>query len=159
MKENNSSYRHCASFGKRIEYYLISKMLKEGIDVYIPMIDDDAVDAVVKRGDGKYVEVQIKSRSKDVACGAAALFSAIPHEYRKNYWFIFYSERLESIWIMSSAEFIQESNLNKNGKNTGKRSIKFNGKKCGKEYCKEKYKKYQVNNFDRIKNEDANKCL
>ena len=41
-------------------------MLKEGLDVYIPMVDDDAIDAVVKRPDGKYVEIQIKARSKDV---------------------------------------------------------------------------------------------
>lgn len=58
------------------------------------------------------------------------------------------------MWILSSAEFIEEANQNKKGKNIGKRSIWFNGMKGGKEYSKDKYKKYQVNNFDRIKNED-----
>lgn len=82
-------------------------MLKEGLDVYIPMVDDDAVDVVIKRSDGKYVEVQIKARSKEVAKGNAALFAAISHEHRENYWFVFYSERLDSMWIMSSSEFIK----------------------------------------------------
>lgn len=148
------SYRHCASFGKRIEHYLIGKMLKEGLDVYIPMVDDDAIDAVIKRPDGKYVEIQIKARSKDVGEGDAALFAAIPHEHRENYWFVFYSERLDAMWIMSSGEFILESNQNKKGKNIGKRSIWFNGCRKGEEYCYEKYDKYKATAFDRIINED-----
>ena len=43
----DKSYRHKASFGKRIEHYLIGQMLKEGLDVYIPMIDDDGEDVAV----------------------------------------------------------------------------------------------------------------
>ena len=103
-------------------------MLKEGLDIYVPMVDDDAIDAVVKKQDGSFVEIQIKARSKEVTFGDAALFAAIPHEYRKNYWFIFYSERMDKMWIMSSKEFIENSHQNKQGKNTGKRVIWFNGK-------------------------------
>ncbi|MDR1460811.1 MAG: hypothetical protein LBI78_04130 [Campylobacteraceae bacterium] len=88
-------FRHSAGFGKRIEYYVVSLMLKEGLDIFLPMIDDDAIDAVVKRPDGKYIEVQIKARSKDVKFGDAALFAGIEHEYRENYWFVFYSERID----------------------------------------------------------------
>lgn len=150
----DKSYRYCASFGKRIEHYLIGQMLKEGLDVYIPMVDDDAIDAVVKRPDGKYVEIQIKARSKDVGFGDAALFAAIPHEHRDNYWFVFYSERLDSMWIMSSKEFIEESVQNKSGKNVGKRSIWFNGRKNDEEYCHEKYDKYKCTTFERIKKEE-----
>ncbi|MBR4582487.1 MAG: hypothetical protein IKO34_01605 [Bacteroidales bacterium] len=129
-------------------------MLKEGLDVYIPMVDDDAIDAVVKRPNGKYVEIQIKARSKDVGFGDAALFAAIPHEHRENYWFVFYSERLDSMWIMSSAEFLRESNQNKRGKNVGKHSICFNGRKKDKEYCKERFNTYKCSSFTRILNED-----
>lgn len=91
------SFRHSAAFGKRIEYYIVGLMLKQGLDVYMPLVDDDAIDAVVKRPDGHFVEVQIKARSKTVAFGHAALFAALPHEYRRNYWFVFYSERLDKI--------------------------------------------------------------
>ena len=83
-------------------------MLKEGIDVYVPLVDDHAVDAIIKRHDGTTALVQIKARSKDVVWGDAALFAAIPHdELRLNYWFVFYSERLDLTWIMTSAEFIE----------------------------------------------------
>jgi hypothetical protein len=45
-------FRHAAGFGKRIEYWVIGKMLKEGMDVYVPLVDDHAVDAIVKRSNG-----------------------------------------------------------------------------------------------------------
>jgi hypothetical protein len=152
-------FRHSAGFGKRIEYYVISLMLKDGLDVFLPMVDDDAIDAVIKKPDGKYVEIQIKARSKDITFGDAALFAAIEHEYRENYWFVFFSEKIgNTILIMSSKEFIKEADQNKTGKNKGKRSIWFNGrnKKENKEFIKQKFQKYVVTDFNRILNEDPN---
>jgi hypothetical protein len=150
-------FRHSAGFGKRIEYWIIGLMLKEGLDVYMPLVDDDAIDAVVRRADGSFVTVQIKARSKDVIAGDATLFAAIPHELRENYWFVFYSERLNLTWIMTSEEFIKEAVQNKTGKNVGKRSIWFNGRKKDKdsgqsvEYCKKQFEKYLVKDFSKLK--------
>lgn len=134
-------------------------MLKEGLDVYLPLVDDHAVDAVVKRPDGRFVEVQIKARSKDVNFGDAALFAALTHEPRKNYWFVFYSERMDRIWILSSNEFLKESHQNKEGKSAGKRSIWFNGKstKAQIEHVKPQFEKYVAINFHRIQDEDPDK--
>ena len=120
------SYRHSAGFGKRMEYRIIGKMLMEGLDCYVPLVDDHGVDCVIKRGDGTYIEVQIKARSREVAEGDAALFSAISHERKENFYFVFYSERLDLTWILSSEEFLKECVTNKTGKNAGKRSIWFN---------------------------------
>lgn len=151
------SFRHNAGFGKRIEYWIIGRMLKEGIDVYVPLVDDDAIDAVIRRKDGSFITVQIKARSTDVIDGDAALFAAIPHELRDNYWFVFYSERMSMTWIMSSEEFITESVQNRTGKNKGKRSIWLNGRKRDKltgksvEYCKKQYEKYIAEDFHRLK--------
>ena len=145
------TYRHTAGFGKRMEYWIIGRMLKEGLDVYVPLVDDDAIDAVVRRADGSFVTVQIKARSKDVIPGDAALFAAIPHELRDNYYFVFYSERMDTTWIMSSDEFIHDADQNKTGKNEGKRSIWFNGKKKGVEYCKKQFEKYVARDFKRLK--------
>ncbi len=149
-------FRHTAGFGKRIEYWIIGRMLKEGLDVYVPLVDDDAIDAVVRRTDGSFITVQIKARSSDVVEGDAALFAAIPHEIRDNYWFIFYSERMDMMWIMSSDEFIKEANQNKEGKNKGKRSIWFNGRKKDKatgqtvEYCRPQFEKYIAKDFQKL---------
>jgi len=150
-------FRHSAGFGKRIEYWIIGRMLKEGFDVYVPLVDDDAIDAVIRRSNGSFITVQVKARSKSVVKGGAALFSVISHKLRKDYWFIFYSERMDMMWIMSSKEFINESVQNKSGKWKGLRSIWFNGrkteKKSGKvtEHCKPQFIKYVAKDFSRLK--------
>ncbi len=150
------SYRHTAGFGKRMEYMLIGEMLMEGLDVYVPLVDDHGVDCVIKKENGEYIEVQIKARSKDVAEGDAALFAAITHEQTKNFYFVFYSERLNKKWIMSSKEFMEECTTNKNGKNAGKHSIWFNGNRMNnktgikEEYAKRKYDKYLSEDFSKF---------
>ena len=150
------SFRHSAGFGKRMEYNLVGQMLMEGLDVYLPLVDDHGVDCVIKKEDGTFIEVQIKARSAEVAQGDAALFAAITHELTENFYFVFYSERLQMMWILSSEEFLDECVTNKTGKNAGKHSIWFNvmhtDAKTGekKEYCKESFKKYVSKNFERF---------
>ena len=43
------SHRSLAACGKRIEYWIVGQMLMEGLDVYLPLVDDDAVDALVRQ--------------------------------------------------------------------------------------------------------------
>ena len=128
------SFRHSAGFGKRMEYNLVGKMLMEGLDVYLPLVDDHGVDCVIKKEDGTFIEVQIKARSNEVKEGDAALFSVITHELTENFYFVFYSERVDdgTMWILSSEEFLKECVTNKNGKNAGKRGIWFNGRRTDK---------------------------
>jgi hypothetical protein len=150
------AFRHTAGFGKRIEYYIIGLMLKQGLDVYMPLVDDNAIDAVIKRPDGSFIEVQIKARSSDVGLGHGGLFAAITHELRHNYWFVLYVERHDSIFILSSEEFIAEAAQNKTGINAGKRSLWFNGTRTNKqtgereEYIKERYQQYLCRDFSRL---------
>lgn len=149
-------FRNSAAFGKRMEFYVVGLMLKEGLDVYLPLVDDDAIDAVVKCPDGRFVEVQIKARSNSVGFGNAGLFAALTHEYRKNYWFVFYSQRMDTIWILSSKEFIEKSRQNKGGKGAGSRTIGFNGKstRTKTEHVRPQYQKFVATNFNRILYED-----
>ena len=150
------SFRHSAGFGKRMEYNLIGKMLMEGLDVYVPLVDDHGVDCVIKKQDGTFIEVQIKARSKEVNDGDAALFAAIAHVPRTHFYFVFFSERLDMMWILSSEEFLKECVTNKNGKNKGLRTIWFNGNKIDKmtgkkkEYCKPQYEKYIATDFSQF---------
>ena len=152
------TFRHSAGFGKRMEYHLVGQMLMEGLDVYLPLVDDHGVDAVIKKEDGTFIEVQIKARSNEVKEGDAALFAAISHVFTKNFFFVFYSERVDNgtMWIMSSEEFLKECVTNKTGKNAGKRSIWFNGTRTDKkngekqEYCKKQFEKYIAHDFKRF---------
>jgi len=157
-----TTFRHAAGFGRRMEYWLIGRMLREGLDVYVPLVDDFGIDAVIRKGNNSFIEVQIKARSNDVLLGDGALFAAIRHpEPRENYYFVFHAERLSVTWIMSSSELIAQANQNKNGKNAGLRSIWFNGtkrdKKSGErlEYPKTRYDKYRDENFSRFKQAGA----
>ncbi len=92
-----------------------------------------------------------------MTAGDAALFAAIKeHKPTSNFYFVFYSERLDTMWILSSEEFLKECVTNKSGKHQGTHSIWFNGNKknpkTGKkeEYCKPKYDKYICTDFTRF---------
>lgn len=152
------TFRSRAGFGKRIEYWIIGRMLMEGMDVYVPLVDDDAIDVVVRRNDGTFSLVQIKARSADAAPNNAARFSGIEHERRDDYWFVFYSECLGCMWIMTSEEFIEEASQNRTGKHAGKRSICFSGLRRNRltgerEACyQDKWAKYRAEDFGRIRN-------
>jgi hypothetical protein len=151
-----SPFRHSAGFGRRIEYWIIGRMLKEGLDVYVPLVDDFGIDAVVRRPSGEFVECQIKARSNGVAFGDAGLFAAIRHLPRPNYFFIFYSERLDTTWIMTSEEFLRHSVVNKTGRNAGLRSLWFNGRRLDRstgeriEYVKPQWERFVAADFARI---------
>jgi hypothetical protein len=122
-------FRNAAGFGRRIEFWLIGQI---GLDVYVPLVDDFGIDAIIRKQNGDFIEVQIKARSNDVIPGDAALFAAIVHAtLRENYYFVFYSERMRLMWILSSEEFIREAVQNKTGKNVGKRGVWFNLKRKG----------------------------
>ena len=150
------SFRDFASFGKRMEYSLVGKMLMEGLDCYLPLVDDHGVDCIIKKEDGTFIEIQIKARSKTVIEGDEALFAGILHKATPNYYFVFYAERLDTMWIMSSEEFLKECVTNRSGKNAGKQSIWFNGNRRDKqsgekrEYCYPKFEKYIANDFSRF---------
>lgn len=70
---------------------------------------------------------------------------------------MFYSERLDLMWIMTSEEFVDSAVQNKTGKNAGKRSIWFNGAKVNRatgkreEYCKPQWERFLASDFSRIK--------
>lgn len=123
-----------ASFGKRIEHWIISLMLKEGMEVYVPLVDDHAVDAVVIRPDGTTALIQVKAHSEGVVPEGAAQFSVRrpePEKGRKDYWYVFYSERFDRMWIMTSEEFKKNSKPTRTGKYRGLRYIRFSGKRQG----------------------------
>ena len=103
--------------------------------------------------------MQIKARSNDVKFGSAGLFANLKHEFRTNYWFVFYSQRMDTIWIMSSKEFIEESRFNKSGKHKDKRTVALNGRntKLHLEHVKPQFAKYVVTDFSRIVTENPDK--
>jgi hypothetical protein len=140
-------------FGKHVEHHIISLMLKTGLDVFLPVIDNHGVDMVVKRPDGKFAEVQIKARSKDAKC--PAFFPDIRHKEPISYfWFVFYVGRFDAMLLLSSREFYLLSGGEKQEDKEYLRQIRFDGKVNGESCIQLKYQKYIATNFNRILEED-----
>jgi len=49
--------------GKLAEFLVFGKLIEEGADLYLPVIDT-GIDAVVRQKDGTYKEIQVKSTKK-----------------------------------------------------------------------------------------------
>ena len=142
-----TTFRHRASFGKRQEYIAIAELLKRGFDVYMPLVDDQHIDCIIRRDNNDYLDIQIKARSRDCLPGDAGRFAAmeVPHP-RKKYYFIFYSEQANCYWIFPSLKLIELASQNKKGKNAGKYHIHLTG------YSKRRNEVYPNSKFDEYKN-------
>lgn len=145
------SYRNAASFGKRQEYIAVAELLRRGFDVYMTLVDDQQIDCVIRlerdEGPPRYLDVQIKARSRDAK--NAATFAALHiRNPRQNFWFIFYSEAVGTYWIMPSEDVVRLSNENKGGKtgdgrNKGKFTIKLANFTKGGWRPRPKFRKYE----------------
>jgi len=108
------SFRSTASFGKRQEYAVISRLLNEGMYVYATLVDDQGIDCVVRKNPTTYYDIQIKARSKDCLPIDAGRFAAMTVvNPRPNYYFIFYSEQVDKSWVMPSEDLVKLANRNK----------------------------------------------
>ena len=127
------TFRSSASFGKRQEYIAVAELLRRGFDVYMTLVDDQQIDCVIRieedDGPPRYLDIQIKARSKDAQ--HAATFAAMTiRRPRKDFWFIFYSEAANTYWVMPSEDVVHHANENKGGelgegRNKGKLTIKL----------------------------------
>lgn len=152
----NKKYRDSSSFGKRMEYNIIGELLTEGLDVYTPLVDDHGVDAIIKKADGTFIELQIKARSNDAKNTGTFANIKVDAQLNDNnnekFYYIFRSEKLKKTWILSFKEFIDNSRENKSGKNKGHRTIIFsspNGR------MKEKFDKFSERSFEMFLRNDA----
>ncbi len=140
-------YRDTASFGKRQEYSVIAELLKRRFDVYMTLVDDQGIDCVIRINNKRYLDIQIKARSK-----GAKNWNFFPQLYfkpRGNFYFIFYTEKDNNFWIIPSKDIKKLGNKMKSGKNIGTISLSLPKTKKGTKT--EKFKKY--------KNKDGFKLL
>jgi hypothetical protein len=115
------SYRNTASFGKRQEYSVIAELLKRNFDVYMTLVDDQGIDCVVRLSEKSYIDIQIKARSKTARNWN--VFAAMSFVSRKNLFFIFYTEKNNTFWIIPSKELEKLCFKNKSGKHKGKKRL------------------------------------
>jgi hypothetical protein len=138
---NKKKYRDTASFGRRQEYSVIAELLKRGFDVYMTLVDDQGIDCVIRLNDERYLDIQIKARSKEAK--QWNFFAAMSFGVRDNFYFIFYTEKNNHFWVMPSRDVKELGIENKSGKNAGKISLSLPKTESGDKASK----------FDKYKNE------
>ena len=111
-------FRDSSSFGKRQEYSVVAELLKRNFDVYMTLVDDQGIDCVIRLDDKRYLDIQIKARSKDAKQGN--FFAAMNFKPRNNLFFIFYTEYNDTFWTIPSSDVKSLSITNKSGANIGK---------------------------------------
>lgn len=140
------AYRDTASFGERQEYSVVAQLLRLGFDVYMTLVDDQGIDCVVRLDERRYLDIQIKARSSDAK--QWNFFAAMSFTPRPKLYFIFYTKRNDSYWVIPSQEAAKLGVYNKTGKNAGKVSLALpktdQGSKPGR------FTKY-LNAFDLLK--------
>ncbi|MBI1424281.1 MAG: hypothetical protein GC149_12495 [Gammaproteobacteria bacterium] len=141
-------YRHSASFGKRQEYVAVAELLRRGYDVYMTLVDDQGIDCVVRQGPNKYFDVQIKARSKNCNPKNAGHFPQLTiSSPKKNYIFIFYSEAINTYWVIPSTKIVEPGfgNVLKSGPSEGKYRVILTNYSKSKNLVtpRPKYQKYE----------------
>jgi hypothetical protein len=92
--------------GKRGELTVIGELLKRGFDVYIPVVDTEGIDCIVKTKSGKYIDIQIKTRYE------RPLFDVNVFHPRDNFFIICYwLKEKDEFWIIPSKVFKENSTL------------------------------------------------
>ncbi|MCG9909845.1 MAG: DUF4365 domain-containing protein [Flavobacteriales bacterium] len=144
------SYRDSASYGKRQEFKAIAKLLELGFDVYSTLVDDQGIDCVIRIDSKRYLDIQIKARSKTCSLKNRGYFPLLSiKEKNDNYFFVFYSEMIDTYWVIPSSDIMRMAHedktnvsLNKNGTNAGKYAARVAGNNCN-----------PLPQFDKYKNE------
>ena len=136
-------YRDTASFGKRQEYVVVAELLKRGYDVYMTLVDDQGIDCIIRINSNRYLDVQIKARSKEAKYWN--FFAAMTFKPRKNYFFIFYTEKNNCFWTIPSQKLKYLCVQNVSGKNIGKMALSLPKLETGE----------KAERFEKFKNENG----
>lgn len=92
--------------GKLGEQLVIAELLKRGLDVYLPIVDIHGIDAIIRTDQGKYLDIQIKTRKKITR--NLELIDVRKLKARKNLFIIAYflrDRKQGTIWVFPSKVF------------------------------------------------------
>ena len=99
--------------GKLGELYVFMKLIEGGAMPFIPIADTKGVDAVVRKKDGTYVEIQVKATYPPEQAGYFNVRNLIP---RKNLFIVCLIMGIEEIpeaWILPSTIFVAHATKRK----------------------------------------------
>ena len=97
--------------GKRAEFLVFAELIKRGADLYLPAVDT-GIDAIIRKEDGTYLEIQVKSTLEDEQAGYFNVYDIKEHPEDK--FFIicvdmndknFREKDKPNIWVLSAKDF------------------------------------------------------
>lgn len=135
----------CAQYAKRIEYLMESRLMSQGFKCFEPWVDDEGTDCVIKTPGGQFFEIQIKARKGEVGKKGIGRFEVKNPELRHNYYYLFYAETQDIMWLFSSEEYLATCSRHKSGKNMNKTWVILLNDSGS---TVEKYKKFEVKRED-----------
>ncbi|MCL0048738.1 hypothetical protein M1N13_00290 [Dehalococcoidia bacterium] len=97
--------------GKSVEFLVFAELIRRGADLYLPVIDS-GIDAIIRRKDGTYLQIQVKSTEEDDQAGYFNV-SDINERPEDKFFIIcvdineknFKVEGRPNIWILSAKDF------------------------------------------------------
>ena len=109
-----------AQYVKRIEYLMESRLMSQGFKCFEPCVDDNGTDCVIKTPNGQFFEIQIKARKGETGKKGIGRFEVRNPEPRHNYYYLFYAETQDIMWLFSSEQYLKACSRHKSGKNMNK---------------------------------------
>ena len=97
--------------GKSAEFLVFAELLKRDADLYLPIVDI-GIDAIIKKKDGTYLQIQVKSTEADEQAGYFNVDDINEHP-KENYFIICVDMNKEkskiegkpNIWILTAKDF------------------------------------------------------
>jgi len=100
--------------GKLGELYVFSKLIENGAMPFLPIADIRGVDAVVRKKDGSYIEIQVKSTWPPDQAGYFNVHDLISRDSLYIVGLIMGLEKTET-WVLPSKEFQKYSTQREKG--------------------------------------------
>jgi hypothetical protein len=112
IKMDNTSQQK----GKRAEFLVFGELLRRRVDLYLPVIDT-GIDAIVRRKDGTYLEIQVKSTETPIMAGCFNVYDLDCYA-RKNFFIVGVdlSKQPPETWIFLSLVFVKYATVWKSKK-------------------------------------------
>ncbi len=95
--------RKSQRLGKRGEYSVIGKLLEMNCDVYVPIVDVENIDCIIRDEKGDYNEIQIKTRKMPEGKSYKnPCFDVHNLKPRKNFFIIGHIDGTSDYWVIPS---------------------------------------------------------
>lgn len=108
MNGRKSSEMGTKALGKYGESKVLSELFKMNFDVYRPMTDTVGIDLVVRTKNGRFNEIQVKTREPRTT-DKGEIFESHIFEPRDNYFLIYHLKDSEDFWVLPSKVFAEKA--------------------------------------------------